>query len=470
MAEELDFSLPTRGPKAVKSKSTLLPVLMTAVLIAVLANITIVLVQKDRSKNRTGAAVLSAKKQKQLALKLEKQGLNTASVVAWREYLGASSPDDEAAARVWYRMGKLFQMENQYAMALDSFYRSESFAKLDDISSEIARRIQDCLESMGKFTALRYELTERVGMRPIATQNYPDAAGDEVVAEIGPQRIMKSDLAHRIEHQINRQVSQLRPYLPEKQIKIKKEELLKQYSTDSQKQVFLNQYILEEVLYRKARESRLTDDAEVRAALKDMERSLLAGKVLEKAFAEEIKITVGDLETYYKAHRQEYVHPKRAKVSHILVRNNQEAEDVRKRIKKGEKFSALAASASLDESTRKSGGELSEWIEKNETGFVPGIGSSEDAMRLIFSTEVGKVADENIKTDKGIHIFKVLDSEPERQKTFEEAKNAVFISLRSRKEMETQQELLAKLKEQYDVVIHHSAFNGRDESSKGSSQ
>ena len=65
-------------------------------------------------------------------------------------------------------------------------------------------------------------------------------------------------------------------------------------------------------------------------------------------------------------------------------------------------------------------------------------------------------------TEKGIHIIKVLKREAERQKGFDEVKNEVALALRSQKEREVQQGLFARLKEQYDVVIHQSAFSGTD--------
>jgi len=465
MAEELDFSIPSRDKRSDQSRSRLLPVLVLVVLIAVLANIGLLLLQKD-SRERGPTRGLAVDKLKHLALKLEKQGLNTASVSAWKEYLDAASADDQEAARIWYRIGKSYQTAGRYEMALESFYRSESFSKIDDISSEISRRIQECLEAMGKFAALRYELADRVGADSTSADGNVGQETDPVVAEIGSQKIMKSDLDRRIEQQIERQIAQIAAYLPEDQVKKKKEEMLNQYSTDSKRQFFLNQYLVEEVLYRKARESRLTDDADVKAALKDLERSFLAAKVMEKEFADEIKITQGDLETYFEAHKQEYVQPQRARVSHILVQDKQNAKIVRERLEKGESFAKVAEDMSQDDLTRQKGGELAEWIEKSENGAVPGIGNTTDAMRVIFSTDKGKVASEDLESDDGIHIIKVLDREPERQKNFDQAANEVFIALRSRKEREVQQKLLAGLKEHYDVVIHHSAFAEKDKSEK----
>jgi len=463
MTEELNFSIPDTTQRQGKPRSKLLPLLMTAVLIAVLANIGIGLVREHNRERKGPSAVLPSEQQKKLALKLEKQGLNTASAAAWKDYLANTALGAEDAARIWYRIGKLCQDENQYAMALESFYRSEGFSQPKDITSEVARHIQECLESMGKLAALRYDLTDRVGINAESTEGESGNAGNALVAEIGPHKIMKSDLDRIIEQRVDQQLSQLASYLPEDQVRQKKEEILKQSSTNKQREMFLNQYLIEEVLYRKARESRLADESRVKAALNSMERSLLASKLMEKELADAIKITPSDLETYYEAHKQEYIQPERAKISHILVSSSEKARDVRTKLGSGRDFSGLAAEFSQDDATRKNGGTLKEWINKNETGDIPGMGKPLNSEVNIFSTPAGQVIDRNVETDKGIHIIKVLKREPERQKTFDEVKNDVYVALRSHKEREVQQQLFTELKEQYDVVMHHSAFKEKSE-------
>jgi foldase protein PrsA len=458
MAEELDFSIPTRDEKRAQWGSKLLVILMVILLIAILANMGFILVQQDRTGEGLNRTMLSGEQHKDLALKLEKQGLHSASAAAWKDYLRTASLGPEDVARIWYRIGKIYQDDNQYDLALDAFYRSETYAKPDDISPEIARRVQKSLEAMGKFAALRYELADRVAAdRGVADRSSSDK-GDPVVAEIGLQRITKSELDRRIERLIETQISQYASYLPEEEAKRSKEEMLKQYSTDNQRQVFLNQYIAEEILYRKAQESGLMADPDIKVSLQDMERSMLARKVMEKEFADEIKITSGDLETYYEAHKPEYTQPERASVAHILVEDQLGAKAVRKRLENGDDFAEVAAEVSSDAQTREKGGELREWIEKGEVSDVSTSGWPGTAMQAIFSTEEGEVVKEDVKTDRGIHVIKILKREAERQKTFDEVKNEVALALRLKKEREVQEDLFARLREQYDVVIHQSAF------------
>ena len=458
--EGLDFSVPGYDKKAGRSPSRLLFILILFVLIAFLANTAILLLFHRNDKILSQDTALSPEKQKQLALKLENQGLNNAAVDAWKEYLSASPLAAEETARIWYRIGKIYMEENQYDMALSAFYRSESFGTLDDISSEIARLTQECLESMGRFAALRYELSDRAGSPGADADDEAGGTADPVVAEIGPEKITKSDLDRRIEYLIETQLSQFAGYLPGDQINKQKEELLKQYSTDSQRKVFLSQYIGEELLYRNAIKQGLTDSPEVRSQLKDMERSFLAAKLIEDRYRSDIKITQVDLENYFQANKEKYVRPERVKIGHILVKNEYKAREVRKRLANGEDFDSLASELSMDEETRERGGELSNWIEKGETNNIAGITIPDTAMDAIFSLEKGNIVDEDIKSDKGFHILKILEKEGARQLDFNEVRERVALELRSRKETEVREDLLEKLRQEYDVVIHNSAFFG----------
>ncbi|MCP4682026.1 MAG: hypothetical protein GY864_06820 [Desulfobacterales bacterium] len=454
MTEKLDFSIPGRETKNSGGKSRALLFLMIAVLIALAANIYIVLTQSGQIPGKPDSPILSPDLQKQVALKLEKQGLNNVAIQAWKEYLLIASPDSEEIAKIWYRIGRLHQDENNYASALDSYYRSESFGLPGEVSSDIARNIRECLESMGKFTALRYELADRVGVDTVTGVKEAGARGDRVMAEIGALKITGSDLDRILESQIDRQTSQLSSYLPEEEIKKQKEDFLKQFSSPSRRIMFLNQFIFEELLYRRAGELRLADDPRVHSLLRDQERGILAKMAMEKELAEKIQITPGDLDIYYKAHKSEYIRPERAKISYISASNEGEAGKLRKKLKKGADFNDLATGISEDDSTPGKKEKVSGWIEKNDGAYVSGVGYSKDAMEAIFSTDAGEIVKEDITTDDGLYIIKVVDREPERQKAFDEVEDQVFSELRAQKEKEVHQYLLADLKRKYNVVIH----------------
>ena len=303
MAEQkLDLSVPEAG--APRTRSSGRPAWMLwLILVAAIANIVILLTGPPRRGPVAGSSGdLRPENLKQLAMKLEKQGLHTVAAEAWKEYLNAAGLKGGDAARIWYRIGVICQDGEEYERALDSYYRSESCAKLAGLDLEIARRTQECLETLGKFAALRHALDERVG---IGKEAGKDAS--VVVAEIGPMKITLSELDRRIEDYLESRLQRLASVLSEEQRKERKEEMLSELSSSSQRLQILNQFLFEELLYREARNSEMAAKPEVRRMLRDQERSLLAARVIERDVMEQIRITSADVEDYYSAHESEFV-------------------------------------------------------------------------------------------------------------------------------------------------------------------
>ncbi len=465
--QKLDFSLPEREPApgggGGQSKG-----LLFAILALLLVNIAATLLKGEggandgRSTSGEGEKAgtgLSAGALKDLAMRAEKQGLADVSAAAWREYLAKSGAADEEAAKIWYRVGKLHQEAGNHAEALDSYYRSEGLAELSEIQTEIARRTQECLEAMGKFAALKYDLAERVSLDQEAGK-----AGDDVVAEIGAQKITKADLDKRIEATIENQLAQFAAMMSESDRNRQKEQMLKRFSSASQRLQFLQQMIGEEVLYRRARETKLPEDAEVRELLRDSERRLLAQQVIAREVVGAVNLTGTDLVNHYKANLEEYREPARAKVSHILLENEEAAEAIKKKLADGGSFADLARDLSLDESTKGKGGEIAGDVIAG--GAVPGIGASEAFTKAVFATEAGKVAGTIVKTDKGAHLILVRERSAERTPQLDELQGRVTQELRRIKEGELQEKLLKELKEDYNVVIHTKQFPVEEEAKK----
>lgn len=457
--QKLDFSLPEREPApgggGGQSKG-----LLFAILALLVVNIVATFLKGSAGAKfaratsgeaADGGASLSAEALKELAMRTEKQGLGDVSAAAWREYLAKSGAASEEAAKIWYRIGKLRQAEGNHAEALNSFYRSESFAEVSEIQTEIARRTQECLEAMGKFAALKHDLAERVSLDKEAGK-----AGDDVVAEIGAQKITQADLDKRIESTIQNQLAQFAAMMTESDRKRQKEQMLKRFSSASQRLQFLQQMIGEEVLYRRARETKLPEDGAVRDLLRESERRLLAQQVIAREVTGAVNLTGTDLVNHYKANLEQYQEPARAKVSHILLENEGAAEAVRKKLADGGKFVELAKELSLDEATKDKGGAITGDIVRGAP--IPGVGESDDFTTAVFATAAGEIADTIVKTDKGAHLILVRERSAERTPQLDELQGRVTQELRRIKEAELQEKLLKELKEEYNVVIHTKQF------------
>ena len=451
MSEELKLTLPERKkPAGAVAKLSVL--LLALVLLTGLANIALTLRQSAGRAPTLGPATLPSEAQKALALKLEKQGISEQAVSAWEEYLDAASLDGKEQAAIWYRIGKLQQDEGDYAQALDSYYRSESFNKTASLEADIGRRAQECLESLGKFAALRYELTERTSLGETAP-------GEEVLAEIGPQKITRADLDRRIEAEVDRQFEQYAAFLPAEERNQQKEAILKGLRSSEESRGVLSQIIQEEVLYRRARELKFMDKAAVRDMLRDMERKVMAQKVVESELAAKVNITETDVQTYYKANQGAFAQKPRVRIAHILLDSEDQAREALARLEGGVAFEDAAKELSKDAATREQGGAVEAWIE--QAAGAPQLGLTPEALAPLFTAGPGKLLTEPIESPHGFHLVKLLEREEARQRPYEEARQEAYRALRTQKEQEVQTALLRELTDTYDVVIHSSQFGAQ---------
>jgi len=147
----------------------------------------------------------------------------------------------------------------------------------------------------------------------------------------------------------------------------------------------------------------------------------------------QVKLTDDDLRQYYDQHRDEYTLPARVSAQHILFKTQgktpeevekikEKARGVLDRAKKSEDFAALAKQFSED-STAATGGDLGD--------FGPGQMVPEFE-RAAFSLGVGAISD-LVQTQFGIHIIKVNLKQEQRERPFEEMKEAVRPIVETRK-------------------------------------
>ena len=85
------------------------------------------------------------------------------------------------------------------------------------------------------------------------------------------------------------------------------------------------------------------------------------------------------------------------KCSHILVKKQNEANEILERLKKGESFVNLAKELSIDKGSAKRGGDLGSF------GRGMMVKPFEDAA---FKLEKGEISSEPVKTEFGYHIIK----------------------------------------------------------------
>lgn len=130
-------------------------------------------------------------------------------------------------------------------------------------------------------------------------------------------------------------------------------------------------------------------------------------------------VTDEDAKKYYDENPYEYTEkPNVLKgVSHILVKTEQEASDIKARIEKGENFEAVAKEVSQDPGTKEQGGALGD-INYNDQNYDKGF-----MVGAIMAPE-GKVS-APVKSQFGYHLIKVTKKETYPAVPFEKVKEEI---------------------------------------------
>ena len=173
-----------------------------------------------------------------------------------------------------------------------------------------------------------------------------------------------------------------------------------------------------------------------------LEEKLLAEKMIHTALRSRGKIDDRQVFQYYEEHRSSFQIKEQVRVRHIIVTDGEEAIQLLKRLRKGEKFEKLAKEKSVGPE-KVNGGDLGTF----------GRGERPPEFDPVFSMEVGTIS-EVIKSPYGYHIFKVEEKIEARQIPFEEAKTEVYHQLEQRRGEEEYKRWLKELRAKTTVKIN----------------
>ncbi|OBA08892.1 peptidylprolyl isomerase [Bacillus subtilis] len=132
----------------------------------------------------------------------------------------------------------------------------------------------------------------------------------------------------------------------------------------------------------------------------------------QKAAKDNIKVTDDEIKEYWKSLKGQI------RASHILVADKKTAEEVEKKLKKGEKFDALAKEYSTDTGSATNGGELG-WISKDNEQL------DSTFRKAAFKLKTNEVSDP-VKTQFGYHIIKKTEERGKYEDMKKELKSDVL--------------------------------------------
>ena len=264
-------------------------------------------------------------------------------------------------------------------------------------------------------------------------QNAQPAAGDQgaVIAKYGGKTLTEGELRTELDR-LNRRSRQ----------SLEDKDRLRQ---------FVENNVLSHLIYDEGEKRGYVKDAEIQRQVEDLEHRLVIQKVMQEH--QSAPVTDEEVKAYYDAHPEEFT-TDRVKASHILVKEEALAKEIKEKLDKDpSQFEALAKEHSIDRSNSSKGGDLGFF------GRGRMVKEFEDAAFAL--TEDGQISP-IVNTRFGYHIIKRTGRENGSPKPFDEVKNQIRIRLINDKRRAQTEEFLAKIKKDAGLQIEDQALASFD--------
>jgi peptidyl-prolyl cis-trans isomerase C len=169
-----------------------------------------------------------------------------------------------------------------------------------------------------------------------------------------------------------------------------------------------------EVLAQEGVKLRLDQEPRIQSQIRLRTKDIIARSVVEKYVEERSGVTDETIRKHYEASKDEYTVEEQISVSHILVRTEQEIQEVLADLKQGKDFAEVAKARSIDGSAAK-GGALGTF---GRGRTVPEFEAA------AFALQVGEVSP-SVQTQFGYHVIKMTNRIPAHVKPLDEVRDEV---------------------------------------------
>jgi peptidyl-prolyl cis-trans isomerase C len=218
-------------------------------------------------------------------------------------------------------------------------------------------------------------------------------------------------------------------------------------SSPERKRQFVENLVMNDLLYEEGRGAGYDRDEDVERQVNDLRKRLVVQRVMRQ-YQTPPTITDEQVRAYYDQNPDLYS-TTQIQASHILVKDEATARQILAELKAHpEKFADLAREKSTDTASAKKGGDLGLF---GQGRMVP------EFERAAFALKPGEISDV-VKTQYGYHIITVTDRKEGERRPFDQVKEQIRATLRTKGLQEQVQAHLETLKKEAGLKIDEEAL------------
>lgn len=225
---------------------------------------------------------------KKLANELRQKGLHKQAIEEYKNILYKKRTPKKIKANINYIIGDIYMQElHDYENALAHYLKSKHINPKSGLINNINQNIVSCLESLGRTREA--QLT----MEDTTVINKDKKKGGTVIARIGERAITREEFDRWMDS------------IPD--------EIKKKHSEYKDKKALLQNFVINEMMYHKARRKGYDNDVEILRKSFDFKKGILVQKIYEEEILKDAKITPTEMQLYYDAHKDDYKDKKTGK-------------------------------------------------------------------------------------------------------------------------------------------------------------
>lgn len=210
----------------------------------------------------------------------------------------------------------------------------------------------------------------------------------------------------------------------------------------------LEDSIFEAVVSKEALSGGLMKEPDVQAQINKI---LLTAYMRRHVPQDTIQVQESEVSEYYEKNKEKYKDQEQYKVSHLLVKSEEEAKKISEGLKKGQgqKWETIVSQRSLDVGTAKNAGSV---------GLIPPNSLLPQIREAAKSLQPGQVSDV-VKTAFGYHLVRLEEKPTVKYRPLEELKKDIYQELFRAKKQDLMKNVKADLWKKYNVAIKDSTIS-----------